>query len=200
MYEVIFDVETKSFFDEINGWDPSKLGVSIVSLYSRKLDENFNELEGKMESFWEEEIEKMWPTFQKADRIIGFNSKKFDVPTLIPYANFPLQKLPHFDILEKVKDIFGRRVSLDAIAKDTLNTQKSDHGANAVLYYRKGDEESLGKLKKYCEMDVLITRDIYDFGLKNKKLKFTDHWNTKREIEVDFGYPKNTIKPQASLF
>ena len=44
-FEVIFDTETKKFFDEVPGNDPSKLGVSITSVYSRTLDENFKEVE-----------------------------------------------------------------------------------------------------------------------------------------------------------
>ncbi len=60
MFEVFFDCETKKFFDEIEGFDPAKLGISIVSIYSRTLDNKFNEVEGKMESFWEEDFPKMW--------------------------------------------------------------------------------------------------------------------------------------------
>ena len=32
MFEVIFDLETKKFFDETGNFDPSELGVSIVDL------------------------------------------------------------------------------------------------------------------------------------------------------------------------
>lgn len=199
--EIIFDVETKKLFNEIEGNNPGDLGVSVVSLYERKIDPEFNELEGKILSFWEEDFPNMWPIFQEADRIIGFNSLKFDVPALNPYADFPFQKLKHFDILEQVKETLGRRLSLNVIAKDTLGAQKTDVGTNAVIYWNKGDKQSLEKLKKYCEADVIITRDVYDFGLKEGILKFTDKWNTPREIEVDFSYPKEeTEEKQTSLF
>jgi DEAD/DEAH box helicase domain-containing protein len=200
--EVIFDVETKKLFNEISDNDPANLGVSLVSLYQRKLNEKFEEIEGKIESFWEEEFEKMWPIFKNAKRIIGFNSLKFDVLALKPYAPSYFSKLPHFDILEKIKEATDRRTSLNSLAKSTLGKQKSDSGLNAVTYFAKGDPESLEKLKKYCEDDVLITRDIYDFALKNKKLKFIDHWNTPREIDLDFSYSeKEILSPsQTSLF
>jgi DEAD/DEAH box helicase domain-containing protein len=200
MFEVIFDVETKRFFDEIDSGDPSELGVSIVSVYSRTLDDQFEEVSGKMESFWEKEIPLMWERFQRADRVVGFNSVRFDVPVLSPYADFPLEKLPHFDILEKVKEAHGRRIKLDVIARDTLGSSKSDHGANAVKYFKSGDKSSLERLRKYCEMDVEITRDIYDFGLKRGILKLTDHWNTPREITVDFSYPQDGASSQIGLF
>lgn len=200
--EVFFDVETKKLFNEISDNDPANLGVSLVSLYKRTLNEKLEEIEGKIESFWEEEFEKMWPIFQEAQRIIGFNSLKFDVPALKPYAPSYFFKLPHFDILQKIKDSTDRRTSLNSLAKSTLGKEKIDSGLNAVNYFVKGDKESLEKLKKYCEDDVLITKDIYDFALKNKRLKFIDHWNTPREIDIDFSYSeKEIISPsQTSLF
>lgn len=186
--EIIFDVETKKFFDEVEEKDPSILGVSLVSLYKRTLDETLNEIEGQMMSFWEEDLPKMWGVFENTNRIIGFNSLKFDIPALKPYAPAYFAKLPHFDILEKVKAINDRRVSLNALAKDTLGRKKNDTGANAIMYYKKKDPQSLRLLKKYCEMDVALTRDLYDYGLKEGHLKFTDHWNTPRTIEIDFSY------------
>ena len=198
-YEVIFDLETKKLFSDIEGSKPEDLGVSIVSLYQRRLDENFQETEGSLISFWEDEFEKMWPIFQNAHRIVGYNSLKFDVPALKPYAPFPFSKLPHFDIMQKVREVFGKRIPLDAIAKETLNRQKTSDGLNAVYYWQKGDKESLAKLKKYCEDDVLITKEIYDFGLKKGYLAFKDKWNTLRKVEVDFSYPQEK-ETQTSLF
>ncbi len=187
--EVIFDVETQKFFDEITSNNPGDLGISIVSVFKRELDENLTELTGEMFSFWEDEIEKLWPIFQHADRIVGFNSLHFDVPALQPYSPIPLSKLPHFDILKIVKESFGRRIGLNALATETLHINKIDHGANAVMYWKKHDKESLAKLKKYCEADVLITKDLYDFGLKNKQLSFKDKWNSLRTIDIDFSHP-----------
>ena len=202
--EVIFDLETQKFFDEIDDFDPAKLGVSVLSLYRRTVDKNNNEIEGEMLSFWEEDLKKTWEIFNKADRIIGFNSKRFDVLALKPYLRLELNKLPPFDILEQVKDVNGRRVSLDSIAGETLGKRKIDDPRNAITYWVKHDKESLSKLKRYCEEDVVLTRDIYDFGLKNKKLIFKDYWNTVRTIEVDFSYPEITEKitdeDQGSLF
>ena len=198
--EVFFDVETKKLFSDVAENDPALLGVSIVSVYSRKIDESLNEIEGRMQSFWEQEFDKMWPIFQEADRIIGFNSLGFDVPALKPYESFPFAKLPHLDIMAKVKEVFGRRIALDAIAKETLDTQKTDTGLNAVFYWQKGDKESLEKLRKYCEADVLITRDVYDFVLKNGHVLFKDKWNTLRKVELDFSYPVDVVETQVGLF
>jgi DEAD/DEAH box helicase domain-containing protein len=201
VFEIIFDTETKKFFNDIEGYDPSKLGVSITSVYSRKLDENFREVEGKMQSFWEKDFAEMFNLFEKADRIIGFNSIGFDVPALSPYLPAHWPKLKHFDILFQIKDVAGKRMSLDSLAKATLGTKKNDNGVNAIKYWNEGTKESLTKLKKYCEMDVTITRDIYDHALKNGFLKYTDFWNETREIKLDFSYPKeDSSSLQHSLF
>jgi len=196
-------------FSDIEGENPGDLGVSVVSVYSRKVDNDtkeidsrkvLSEVEGKMQSFWEKDFDDMWPIFQKADRIIGFNSIGFDVPALIPYADFPFAKLPHFDIMGKFKEVLGHRISLNAIAKETLDAEKSDSGLNAVYYWKKGDKESLEKLRKYCEMDVEITKKVYDYGVKNGHLLFKDKWNTLRKAELDFSYPKEEPEKQIGLF
>lgn len=200
--EAIFDLETQKFFDEIEGFDASQLGASVVSVYRRTLNKNFEEIKGQMSSFWVDDLTGLWEVLSKADRIIGFNSIKFDCVVLRPYCPIDLTKLNHFDILTHVKEVNGRRVSLNSIAEQTLGMVKVDDPKNAIIYWQKKDKKSLQKLQYYCEQDVILTRDIYDYGLKHKKLKFKDYWNTLREIEVDFSYPKfekSTVK-QDSLF
>jgi DEAD/DEAH box helicase domain-containing protein len=199
--EVFFDVETKKIFADIPDFDPAKLGVSIVAVYKRIVDENQNEIEGSMQSFWEEDFDRMWPIFSEAKRIIGFNSLRFDVLTLKPYAPSYFAKLPHFDIYSEIKKVSEHAAGLNAIAKETLDREKTDDGLNAVYYWEKHDKESLAKLKKYCEADVWITRDVYDYVVNNKVILFKDKWNTQRRIPMDFSYPKEEISnPQTSLF
>jgi len=198
--EVIFDIETKKIFDDIEGDNPADLGISIVSIYKRKLDDNYKELEGKIESFFEADFAKMWALFSNVDRIIGFNSLHFDVPAMAPLAPYDFKKLKHFDIMDHVKNSLGFRLSLNAIATETLGHTKIDNGLNAVYYWQEHSKESLAKLKKYCEMDVVVTKEVYDYGLKNKQLKYKDKWNTPRVIEVDFSYPKVEVESQMGLF
>ncbi len=198
--EIIFDIETKKIFDDINGNNPADLGVSIVSIYQRQLDNNFKEINGQIMSFWEEDFSNMWSKFANVDRVIGFNSNHFDVPALIPLAPYDFKKLNHFDIMDHVKSALGFRLSLNAIASQTINHTKIDQGLNAVDYWRQHTPETLAKLKKYCEADVLVTRDVYDFGLKNGFLKYMDKWNTARRLDVDFSYPLKTSQPQMGLF
>lgn len=202
MIEVFFDLETKKLFHEVEGKDPSKLGVSIVSVYRRETDKSNHEKKGVMTSFWERDFIHMWKIFQDADRIVGFNTLKFDVPALQPYTPIILSKLPHFDILDEVKKVLGHRLSLNALAQSSLEAKKTDVGTNAVVYWNNGDSESLEKLRKYCESDVFLTRDLYDYGLREGSLKYIDKWNNPRIFTINFSYPLSNqdISKQTSLF
>lgn len=193
IYEVFFDCETQRLFNEISGSDPGDLGISIVSVYVRGVNDKQEELEGKMYSFWEDELPGMWQHFSGAQRIVGFNSIKFDVPALKKYSPTGFERLPHFDIMKAVRDALGFSLSLDHLVSHTIGSHKTDVGTNAVLYWKKHDEESLTKLRSYCEADVLLTRDLYDYGAKFGKLKYLDKWNNPRELPVDFSLPQEVI-------
>lgn len=199
--EVVFDLETKKLFGDDGATTPEELGVSVLSAYRRVVDGKGNEVRGEMKSFWDPlakntdggilGFEGLLDFFEDASRIIGFNSLGFDVPALGPiFKDKNLFEFPHFDILAKVKAILGHRLSLDAIAKETLGYSKIDDGLNAVKYWRQQDPESMSKLRRYCEMDVVVTTDVYKYAMKNKMLKYKDKWNELREVEVDFSYPK----------
>jgi DEAD/DEAH box helicase domain-containing protein len=205
--EIIFDVETQKLFSDILTEDPADLGISVVSVYKREVDELGNELNGEMKTFWHPSaslspvIQEMWEWFEQADRIIGFNSKHFDVPALRPHYDKDFSVMPHFDILEKVKNAIGRRISLNALAQETLGDHKIDVGTNAVYYWANRSEENVTKLKMYCESDVRITKDLYDFGRKNKHVKYMDtKWNTLVTVPIDFSYPPKIIESQIGLF
>lgn len=187
--ELIFDVETKQLFADIGSEDPRQLGLSLVSVYRRTVDNAGNEVNGQMISLWEREIGELWNLFRHADRIIGFNTKHFDIPVLSAYTDENLMTLPHFDIFETVRNSTGKKLPLDLLARDTIGVEKTDIGTNAVRYYKLGDDESLRKLRMYCEADVDITKRLYDFGRRYSFLRYKDKWNNLQKVEIDFSYP-----------
>lgn len=185
---VVFDVETKKAFDEVGGYFPEKLGVSLVGVW-------FDE---KLRAFREEEFGEMFKIFESADRIVGFNSIDFDMVTLKPYYLGDLLKLPNFDILQEVEKKVGYRVKLDALAKETLGIQKGGNGLDAITYYHEGNWE---KLTKYCLEDVVITRDLYLYGQEKGELRFKNKWNEPVRVQVDFSYQeKKESGVQVTLF
>lgn len=175
---VVFDVETKKAFDEVGGFYPEKLGVSVSGVWYGEQG-----TEGVLRGFREEEFSEMFKIFEKADRIVGFNSIDFDMAALKPYYIGDLLKLPNFDMLKEVEKKIGYRVKLDALAKETLGIQKGGSGLDAITYFHEGDWE---KLTKYCLQDVEITRDLYNYALKNGELKFKNKWNESVSVKLDF--------------
>lgn len=193
MKQVIFDIETKRTFSQVEGNFPEKLGISFVGVCVREGLHG----PGEMLGFFENEIDKLFPILEQADVVIGYNSDHFDIPTLIPYYTGNVSLFPSLDLLARFKDATGHRVKLDVLAQETLGKGKSGDGLDAIKYYETGQLE---KLKQYCLMDVEITRDIYDYGMKNGSLKYKNKWNRLIETPVDFSFkPKKEDGFQLSL-
>lgn len=192
MLQVILDVETKKTFEEVGGFFPDRLGISFVGVCVR---EGWGK--GEMQGYYERDLPNLFPLLEKADVVIGFNIDNFDMPTFLPYYKGDVLAIPTLDVLTRIKDSAGHRISLDAVAKDTLGVGKSGDGLDAILYYRNGQ---LDKLRDYCWQDVAVTRDVYDYGLKNGTVKFRNKWNRMVETKVDFSFtPKRNAGVQMSL-
>jgi DEAD/DEAH box helicase domain-containing protein len=177
-YEVVFDIETQNTFADV-GNDFKKLKVSVVSIYRSDTD--------SYESFVESELSKLWPILEKADRVIGFNSEHFDLPVLNNYYLGDLLKLPHLDILKKVKESLGIRIKLADLAEATLdNITKSADGLQAIRWWKEG---KIDEIKKYCEQDVRVTKELYDFGVKNKQLFYKNLTGEILPFAIDFSLP-----------
>lgn len=189
---LVFDVETKKAFDEVGGYYPEKLGVSIIGTYWR--DDNGEEYVG----YREDNFSPFWRKLESADLVVGFNILNFDYPTLKPYYSGSFEQFPSLDIMLEMEKHLGHRVSLDAVAKETLGEQKNGHGLDAIRYYHDGDWESL---EKYCLQDVKVTKDIYDYGAVNKVLRFKNKWNNLIEVPVNFERQVSETKTiQTTLF
>lgn len=190
---VVFDVETKKAFDEVGGYHPERLGVSVAGVWKGEVGQ-----EGEYRAYREDELSEMFREFEKAELLVGFNSVSFDYPVLRPYYAGDIGGFPTLDMFVEVEKGVGHRVGLDALAKETLGVQKSGHGLDAIRYYHEGDFLSL---EKYCLQDVKVTKDLYEYGLKNGHLRFVNKWNRLVEVEVDFrGDQVAEKKVQTTLF
>jgi DEAD/DEAH box helicase domain-containing protein len=123
----------------------------------------------------------MWPKFENADVIIGFNSDHFDIPVLNKYYSGDLTKIKSLDLLKEVKNALGRRIKLDTIAEATLGRNKTGHGLEAVAWWREGKKQ---QVIDYCIEDVRITKDVYEYALKHGALKYLDGKDIK-EFKID---------------
>lgn len=189
--KIVLDVETQKEFAEVGGRGKNHLlKVSVCGIYNYSTD--------KYQIFEEGEMSKLAPILQTADQIIGFNIKDFDFEVLQPYLNFDIFAVPYLDLLAEVEKTLGHRINLDSIAQATLGVGKSGSGKEAILYFK---NKRMDLLKKYNLDDVKITKQVYDYALKNQKLLYKDFFKTK-EITVKIFEPKPRVgvKHQAALF
>jgi DEAD/DEAH box helicase domain-containing protein len=189
-FPVIIDLETKHTFRDFS--EHAKLGVSVMALY--------NYADGQGMVFEEKELAQSFPLLENASFVIGYNSNSFDLPVLQAYYPGDVTKLSTFDLLEDIRQKIGRRLALNDLASATLNKKKSGHGLMAIDYYKEG---KIDLLKKYCLDDVMITKELFDYGVKygevqyvnevgrnsiriNWKQYMEDNGNTQTELTLPF--------------
>ncbi len=78
---------------------------------------------------------------------------------------------PTVDMLDHIYKRLGFRVSLDNLAGATLGTAKSADGLQAVRWYKEG---RIQEILDYCQQDVEVTRQLYEYGKQHKHLKYRD--------------------------
>ena len=185
---VAFDVETKNAFGDIDSSDPAKLEVSFVGVYRSDTNEYL--------SFWENNLSLMWPIFEAAEIVVGYNSKGFDYPALAPHYPGDLFKLPTLDMLEVVNNSLGHRVKLDSVAVATLGKGKIGNGLDAVRYWR---NQELDKLEKYCLEDVRVTWEVYKYAKENNRLFYLNQVGEKKEFPIKWPEQKTVESFQTTL-
>ncbi|MES2059646.1 MAG: ribonuclease H-like domain-containing protein [Patescibacteria group bacterium] len=171
MRKVVFDIETRNIFEDVGKADPTLLDISLVGVYDYETD--------AYTSYLVEDLPKLWPILERADQLITFNGDHFDIPLLNKYYSGDLSKIKSLDLLVEVRKSLGRRVGLGNIAEATLGVGKSANGLQAVEWWKKGDIENI---RKYCLQDVKVTKDVYEYALKHKKLKYKDGDNVRDVI------------------
>ena len=176
MRKLIFDIETKNSFQEVGSNNPADLDISVVCVYDYESD--------RYDSYLEKDFKNLWPIIEKADMLIGYNSEHFDTPLLNKYYPGDLTKIKNLDILKEIKSSLGRRIKLDTIAEATLGKKKIGHGLEAITWWKNGE---IDKIIKYCLEDVKITKEVYEYALKNGSLKYKDG-NELKEIKLDVSH------------
>ncbi len=173
---VVFDLETKRLLREVGGHQHvRKLGLSGAVTY--------NTIDGKFRRYLEKDVKALVEELRSADLVVGFNVISFDYEVLQAYTGFPLRTIPTLDMLDEVYRRLGFRVGLDVLAQATLGTKKSADGLMAVRWYRQGEIE---KLLDYCQQDVEVTRQLYEYGKKFKYLRFKDRYGRSKLVPVSW--------------
>lgn len=190
MRKIVLDIETKNTFRDTGSSDPRMLDISLLVAYDSHTDTYYDYLE--------DEFSGLWKLLESADMIIGYNSDHFDIPLLNKYYPGDLHQIKSLDILKEIEKSLGKRIRLDAVADGTLGKKKSGNGLDAIHWWKTGEIE---KIRHYCKDDVKITKEVYEYALKNKHLKYRDlegvhtisldtsDWEKKKEASVNFTLP-----------
>jgi DEAD/DEAH box helicase domain-containing protein len=173
MRKITFDLETKNFFQDVGSNDPADLDISVLCIHDSATDE--------YSSYFEKDFNKLWPIIEQADMLITWNGEHFDIPILNKYYPGDLSKIKSLDLMKEVQKILGRRLKLDSVGEATLGKNKTGHGSDAVHWWQNGE---IDKLIAYCIEDVKLTKDLYDYALTNKSLKYKELGSLK-EIKLD---------------
>jgi DEAD/DEAH box helicase domain-containing protein len=161
---VFFDVETQRTFDDVGGrHNIRKLGLSAAVTYSTAA--------AAFRHYTEETVAELIAELKAADLVVGFNVLRFDYEVLQAYTGDDLGRIPTVDMLDHIYKRLGFRVGLDNLAGATLGTSKSADGLQAVRWYRAG---RMQELLDYCQQDVEVTRQLYDYGQQFKHVRYRD--------------------------
>lgn len=172
---VFFDVETQNTFQEVGGHYPERLRISVVVTYNTA-DQAFHR-------YAEAGVAALVEELKAADLVVGYNLFGFDYPVVMRYCDVDLHQLPTVDMLDVIYKQLGFRVSLDSVASATLGTGKSADGLQAVRWWHEGKIE---EIFAYCEKDVEVTRDVYEFGKKNRYVQFYDRRYQLKRVPVNW--------------
>jgi DEAD/DEAH box helicase domain-containing protein len=165
MNVLFFDLETQRTFDEVGGrHNIHKLMLAAAVTYSTA-DETFHH-------YTEETVTQLIEDLKAADKVVGFNVVRFDYVVLRAYTPERLEGIiPTVDMLDDIYRRLGFRVSLDNLASTTLGTTKSADGLQAVRWFREG---RIQEVLDYCQQDVEVTRQLYEYGQQHRHVKFRD--------------------------
>ena len=179
MRAITFDIESISDSNVRGHIDVNEQELTVVAIHDSET--------GEYSSYFKEELPKLWPILERADQLIGFNSDTFDIPLLNRYYPGDLSHIRSLDLLSEVQKVLGRRIRLQALAEATLGKGKKGDGLKAGEWWKEGKKD---KVAEYCIEDVRLTRELYDYVMKNGVLKYKDlrdirdikidtaHWNT----------------------
>lgn len=173
---VFFDLESQKLFGEVGGRDASKLLLACAVTWSTARND--------FAVYWEKDVQALIAELKAADRVIGFNTVKFDYEVLRPYA--PMENFRAWrstDMLQDVYRALNFRLSLDSIARATLGTTKTADGIMSVQWFRNGE---LDKVAEYCKADVEITRRVYEFGRDHGFVHYYSRLGSKLKVAVNW--------------
>jgi hypothetical protein len=155
--EIYLDIETQRLSSEVaGGWSNIEgFGLAIAVTW---------DLENRFRIWTEDKAIDLISELQTFSRIVTYNGDRFDIRVLAAYGRVSELRERSFDVLAQIRNVTGRLVSLDHVARHTLGEKKSADGIAAVRWWREGRVE---KVATYCRHDVELLIHLVAFAREN---------------------------------
>ena len=174
---VLFDLETQKSAADVGGWQNSHKMLVAVGVAC------FLE-EGSLVVYREDEIQSLIDALETAELVVGFNIERFDYRVLSGYTGVDYrERLPTLDLLQEIHKRLGFRLSLNHVAQETLDVEKSADGLQSLEWVKEG---RLDLVEAYCRKDVEILRDLYLFGRRVGHVCYRDREGRRVKLPVDW--------------
>ncbi len=190
---VFVDLETQRSAEEVGGWSHAHLmGLALAVTYEANIStiagdagrcEEPHWCNGRFRTYFESDVDELLAVLRGADLVVGFNVIRFDYDVLRGYTHFDFNTLRTLDILQDVRHRLGYRLSLDHLSRMTLGEEKEADGLQSLEWFKQG---RLDLVESYCRRDVEITRDLFQFGLKNGYLLFRQKDGNVLRLPMDW--------------
>jgi len=173
---LILDVETQKSAEEVGGWQnipEMKLALAVT----------YNQITSEFKTHLEKDVDRLLLDLAMADRVIGYNIDRFDIPVLKAYTPWDLSRIRTFDMLADIYRKLGFRLKLGDLAQATLGVSKSSDGLQSLKWWKEG---RVDLIEQYCRRDVEVTRDVYLFGKRNRYVLYRDRDGKQLRLPVDW--------------
>ena len=181
MRTLFFDIETNALEDFTNLTDLETVHCLTV----------YDPMTPKMVTFTGDSIHRGLTALAEADRIVGHNVIKFDIPALKKLCGFspPLVKVVDTLVMSRCifsdlrNEDFGRNnFDPKLVGSHSLKAWGHRMGKQTKLTY--GEEDGAfdhynEEMKKYCERDCIVTQLLYDYLLTQEpsnQMIAIEHW------------------------
>jgi len=171
---VYFDLETQKSASEVGGWDRKRDMLMSVGVTYSGADEQYR-------IFAETQVNDLVKHLLRADLVVGFNIVNFDYEVLAHYTPLDMSQVPTLDLMKDLEDKLQFRLSLDALAKATLNAPKIADGMTALKWWKEG---RILEIAEYCCYDVKITKALHEHGQRHGEVSYMDKFGQKRSVKV----------------
>jgi DEAD/DEAH box helicase domain-containing protein len=162
---LVFDLETQLSADEVGGWQNiPRMRLALAVIYDVE--------RGCYRTYYEADVDRLLLDLVMADRVIGFNLDRFDLPVLSAYTEWDLTRIRTFDLLADIHGRLGFRLSLAHLCEVNLGQSKAGDGLQSLRWWKEG---RIDLIEQYCRQDVELTRRLYEHGRREGYLLYRDH-------------------------